>query len=60
MPKWEKHWPQFERIMRSRLETGFTEYGDGSFLRTAEELVGELEEETLDIIGWGRPVVMFI
>ena len=53
MAKWEKHWDQFETVMKGRLDTGHKEYGDASFNRKPTDLATELEEEALDVVGWG-------
>lgn len=52
-PMWRKFWPEFEEVMKRRLEAGHMTYGDGSFGRPPRELTVELEEEALDIVGWG-------
>jgi hypothetical protein len=44
--------PAFEAAVRARLAQGRAQYGDRSFERSAEELVGELEQEALDLAGW--------
>lgn len=46
-------WPLFVRAVRSRLEAGRAEYGDRSFERPPTELLAELQEEALDLAGWG-------
>ena len=51
-PLWKKHWPEFETVMKKRLSRGYVEYGDDSFDRPALQLVAEVEEEILDVIGW--------
>ena len=52
-PKYRAVFPEFIETLRKRMEQGFKEYGDKSFERPIEELFGELEEEVLDICGWG-------
>ena len=52
-PMWRTYWPEFERIMKKRLDTGYREYGDGSFSKDPKELLEEVAQETLDIVGWG-------
>ncbi len=37
----------------ARLEKGRETYGDRSFDRPPDELVDEVEEELLDVAGWG-------
>ena len=51
-PKWEEFWPEFERSMKQRLRVGHQEYGDRSFSRPLFSLLGEVEQEIYDIIGW--------
>lgn len=36
-----------------RLKKGAIEYGDDSFDRPIEDLIGEIEQECLDLAGWG-------
>lgn len=49
----DEHWGEFARALHRRLEAGQREYGDDSFARPAEELLGELQQEALDLAGWG-------
>lgn len=42
----------FAARIRGRLEVGKREYGDSSFRRPMVELVGEIQEELLDVAGW--------
>lgn len=51
--KWQELWPEFEEVMKSRLQAGHLNYGDGSFDRPPNELLEELAQEALDIVGWG-------
>jgi hypothetical protein len=46
-------WPAFAESVRKRLEAGRTAYGDRSFQRPPAELVAELQQEALDLAGWG-------
>jgi hypothetical protein len=46
-------WPEFAAIVRRRLDVGAREYGDASFTRPPSELSGEIEQELLDVVGWG-------
>ncbi|MEI9940513.1 MAG: hypothetical protein WDO69_25135 [Pseudomonadota bacterium] len=39
--------------VRARLEAGRAAYGDRSFTRPPAELLGELQQEALDLAGWG-------
>ena len=52
-PLWKQWWPQFEEVMKERLQRGHEEYGDNSFDLSPIELMGEIREELLDIVGWG-------
>jgi hypothetical protein len=45
--------PEFVEAVRARLEAGRAAYGDRSFDRPTAELVGELQQEALDLAGWG-------
>ena len=45
--------PRFMAQLEARLEAGKLQYGDGSFMRDPTMLTGELEQEALDIAGWG-------
>ena len=45
-------WPEFAGTVRARLEKGQVEYGDASFKRPPDELLGEIEEELADVCGW--------
>jgi hypothetical protein len=46
-------WPQFAANVRSRLEVGARAYGDASFELPAGRLAVEIEQELLDVMGWG-------
>lgn len=46
-------WPAFAESVRVRLEAGRAAYGDKSFSRPPAELIGELQQEALDLAGWG-------
>lgn len=48
-----EQWVQYAETLRGRLEAGFLEYGDGSFARSPVSLFDEIQEEMLDIAGWG-------
>lgn len=43
----------FVAKVRERLEAGRAACGDRSFDRPTAELVGELQQEALDLAGWG-------
>lgn len=45
---------EFFAALRERLKQGAIAYGDKSFARDPAELLGELEQEALDLAGWGR------
>ena len=45
--------PAFIEAVRTRLEAGAEAYGDRSFERPTAELVRELQQEALDLAGWG-------
>lgn len=47
-----EQWPAFVERVRARLEAGREPYGDRSFERPMSELVGEIEQELLDVCGW--------
>lgn len=46
-------WPEFVAAVHRRLEVGAREYGDASFTLPASDLVAEIEQELLDVMGWG-------
>jgi hypothetical protein len=46
-------WPEFVRVLTRRVAVGRDTYGDASLLRPAPELAGEIEQELLDVAGWG-------
>jgi hypothetical protein len=46
-------WPEFVEMVEARLERGARDYGDASFTRPPIEIVGEVEQELLDVMGWG-------
>jgi hypothetical protein len=45
--------PTFAELVRRRLESGRRAYGDRSFAADPRELIGELQQEALDLAGWG-------
>ncbi len=47
---------EFFALINKRLATGERVYGDASFERPTAELIGEIEEELLDIVGWSYVV----
>lgn len=46
-------WPAFLAKVERRLEKGAVEYGDASLRAPPAELAREIEEELLDVVGWG-------
>lgn len=48
-----EHWPAFMAELKGRLDVGRATYGDTSFSRSSSELLVELEQEALDLAGWG-------
>lgn len=43
----------FTAALHGRLEAGRATYADRSFERAPAELIAELEQEALDLAGWG-------
>lgn len=48
-----EQWPEFAGVVRRRLDKGAITYGDASFELPAGKLALEVEQEMLDIVGWG-------
>jgi hypothetical protein len=46
----------FLALVTKRLHKGDKVYGDVSFERDPTELLGEIEEELLDVVGWAFPL----
>ncbi|MBC7171828.1 MAG: hypothetical protein H5U40_05355 [Polyangiaceae bacterium] len=46
-------WPAYAAAVRDRLEAGRETYGDRSFGRSGPSTLAELEQEALDLAGWG-------
>ena len=46
-------WPRFAAAVRLRLDAGRSAYGDRSFSAAPSELLVELQQEALDLAGWG-------
>jgi hypothetical protein len=42
----------FVIALRGRLDAGAQQYGDRSFTRPLVEVIGEIEQELLDVSGW--------
>lgn len=47
-----KPWTKYFEELEKRIERGAIEYGDKSFDKSTEKLLGEIQEEILDIAGW--------
>ena len=43
----------FIERLRVRLEVGARQYGDSSFRRPPGELLSEIQDELVDVAGWG-------
>jgi hypothetical protein len=52
IPDHTSKFPEFIDKVRSRLADGQRAYGDTSFERPVDELIGEVEEELLDVCAW--------
>jgi len=52
-PAWNIHWHEFVGRVETRLDAGEREYGDKSFTSPPLETLREIEEELLDVVGWG-------
>lgn len=50
--EFEQAWCDFIGRLRKRIDAGRAEYGDVSFTRPPAELIGEMDEELLDVCGW--------
>lgn len=53
MPDPLERFEAFAAGVRARLEQGRATYGDRGFERPPSELLAELEQEALDLAGWG-------
>lgn len=47
-----KPWTKYFEELEKRIERAAIEYGDKSFDKSTEKLLGEIQEEILDIAGW--------
>lgn len=47
------NWPAFAHQVAARLAQGRVTYGDRSFEADPAHLLDELQQETLDLAGWG-------
>jgi hypothetical protein len=45
-------WLEFVSLVEHRLEQGAVEYGDSTMRRPALEVLDEVEQELLDVMGW--------
>lgn len=43
---------EFDQQLQARLDEGAKEYGNASFDRPADEIIGEVEQECVDVVGW--------
>lgn len=50
--KTTKTWTKYFEELDRRLERGAKIYGDESFDKSQKQLLGEIQEEILDIAGW--------
>lgn len=55
---WKAAWREFAPILERRLAQGHREYGGRSFSDDISplQLVGEIEQELLDVVGWALPL----
>jgi hypothetical protein len=51
-PELREDWLEFVSLVEQRLEQGAVEYGDETLRRPALEVLDEVEEELLDVMGW--------
>ena len=51
-PQLREDWLEFISLVEHRLEQGAVEYGDSTLHRPALEVLDEVEEELLDVMGW--------
>ena len=49
---YKKYFKQFINKLDKKMLEGYKEYGDVSFNLKSIDLVGEIEQELLDICGW--------
>ncbi len=50
--KYDPEWKEFADQIHERLEAGEKEYGDASFECSPDELLAEIEQEIMDVVGW--------
>jgi len=46
-------WPRFVAAVKARLEIGARMYGDASFESPSDCVAVEIQQELLDVMGWG-------
>ena len=51
-PGLREDWLEFVSLVEHRLEQGAVEYGDSTLRRPVLEVLDEVEEELLDVMGW--------
>lgn len=47
-----RKWPMYQTMVRDRLLIGAEQYGDTSFGASPDKLLGEIQQELLDVTGW--------
>jgi len=52
-PHLQAEWSEFCAEVESRLAAGAKEYGDSSLTAKPSVLAAEMEQEAMDIFGWG-------
>lgn len=52
-PEYQRHWAEFSRRLKTRLENGHKSYGDKSFSLPIEQQIDEIQQELEDVCGWG-------
>ena len=45
-------WREFVSLVEPRLERGAVEYGESTLRRSSVEILDEVEQEILDVMGW--------
>jgi hypothetical protein len=50
---YKKHFKKFVKLLDAKMLKGYKQYGDESFKREPSDLIGELQQEVIDISGWG-------
>ncbi len=49
----QEQWPIYAEAVQAKLAQGAADYGDASLDADSEALLSEIEEELLDVTGWG-------